>query len=67
MGKSVMMISWPITSVINNGGQAEAWERREGSAEDRRAALITGSTAGSFWPEARQGWKARQDCVPLKM
>lgn len=51
MGKSIIMLLWPLTSVIKAGRQTEAEEQRKGSTEDRRVTLITSSMAGSSWPE----------------
>lgn len=55
----VKILLWPVTSVINDIWQADTGERREGSTEDGRVALITGSAASSSWAErdedGRQG------------
>lgn len=54
-GKSSLTLSWPVTSVINRGGQVEAGEWREGSAEDGRVAVITGSMSSSFVARGETG------------
>lgn len=52
MGKSSVVLPWPVTSVMNNGRQAEAGARKEGSAN---LCTTKDVSTSSFLRAARMG------------